>query len=215
MVTREAVLRKRLLPGSTALVLRRLRRLLPGWPLGSWTVAMPPMPVILLAMLESRFWTVDQAVALVERLLGACQVPEAWITRLSLSRDRQEAEEAIRKGCGDLGIRLPEDYGEMVVGFVYLRFQEGQSGAAQVRSELNDVFDAFDGVGGLQPEGVQDLEAPEGSPEWARAKQLRDCLQHWAESCKAMQRAIEDPRLYERDGDLIEYRSPRTADPDR
>ena len=159
---------------------------------------------ILLAMLESRFWTLDQAKAWADGLLKRCQVPAHWLTQLSLSRSHEEAVTAVRNGMADYSIFLPDNYGEISAGFVRCRFLAGNTGAQEFRTELLDVFDAFDGVAGFQPEDVQDLGAPEGSQEWTRAKQLRDHLQQWADSCKEMQRCIEDPRLYERERDLIE-----------
>lgn len=104
---------------------------------------MYPVSAILFSVVDTGAWSLDQLRTWADRLIEERPHSPLWLLDLSTSRSLQEASSAISRGLKDAQIMLPDDMGDLLVGFFALRFQRGQLDARQFAAAVGDVLDAY------------------------------------------------------------------------
>jgi hypothetical protein len=103
---------------------------------------MVPVSAILFSVVDTETWSLNQLRTWADRVIEELPRPALWLLDLSTSRSVQEANSAVRRGLKDAQIMLPDDLGDLLVGFLALRCQRGQLDARQFAAAVGDVLDA-------------------------------------------------------------------------
>lgn len=106
---------------------------------------MYPVPVILLSVVDTGIWSLEQLRSWADELIGQLRRPALWLLELSTSRTVQEAELAIRGGVKRAQVMLPEDHGDLLVGLLALQFERGELQEQDFAASVGDVLDAYEG----------------------------------------------------------------------
>ena len=81
--------------------------------------------------------------AIAEAISEKIVSPREWIMHLRVSDSSEESIRLIREAMKDLGVMLPDDIGDLMVGLILLRYEEEGLPAEATRLELFDVVDAY------------------------------------------------------------------------
>ena len=104
---------------------------------------MVPISVILFSVVDTGAWSLEQLRTWADNVIEELPRPALWLLDLSASRSVQEANSAVQRGLKDAQIMLPDDIGDLLVGFLALRRQRGQLDARQFAAAVGDVLDAY------------------------------------------------------------------------
>ncbi|MET0107190.1 MAG: hypothetical protein ABW072_18910 [Sedimenticola sp.] len=100
--------------------------------------------VILFAILDCKVWSTAQVTAWADRLISKLDSPRAWLLDLSIGNSVESCLETVHEAIRESGMLLPEDIGELMAGFILLRYDSGELSESQARSLLVDVVDAYE-----------------------------------------------------------------------
>ena len=70
--------------------------------------------------------------------------PKAWLLDLSIGDSVDSCLETVREAMRESGVLLPENVGELMAGFILLRYDAGELPEAQARSLIVDIVDAYE-----------------------------------------------------------------------
>ena len=101
------------------------------------------MPAILFSIVDTGTWSLEELRTWADKLIEKLPRPALWLLDLSTSRSFPEAKSAIREGLKDAQIMLPDDLGDLLVGFLALRCQREQHQAQHFAAAVGDVLDAY------------------------------------------------------------------------
>jgi len=118
--------------------------------------------VVLFAVLDGQVWSWDQLVSWADRQFMKSEAYEDWLVDLSRSKSLGAGLEVIRGAMKKSGIRLPDDIGDLMTGFISMRLDRGDISEREARSRLIEVADAYD-VTGVDAQSARTvaLDAPE------------------------------------------------------
>lgn len=102
------------------------------------------LPFVLFAAIDTRIWLIEQVRFWADSWIQAATAPAVWVMDLSLVLTLDEAEAAIRRTFGERSVLLPDDIANLMIGMLYIRFQQGDLGREQFVSEVADVIDAYE-----------------------------------------------------------------------
>jgi len=111
---------------------------------------------ILFAIVDSKVWNISRVVAWADQLIAKLDSPKTWLLDLSISDSIDSCLEVIREAMRESGVSLPGDFGELMAGFILIRFDNGELSEETARSYLVDVVDAY-GTNSIDAEAVATL----------------------------------------------------------
>lgn len=95
------------------------------------------------AGIESYFLDLATLKDWADRCIDSAAQPCDWIIDLSLASSREHALNVLRETLPRFEVTLNESYGELLVGFWYLRFSSHEVVEREFLTELIDVIDAY------------------------------------------------------------------------
>ncbi len=105
------------------------------------------LPAVLFAAIDAGIWSAEQVRAWADRLIEEAAVSTAWLFDLRVASTLGDAASAMRHRFGERGFVLPDDFAEVLVGLLYLRFQRGDLTRQQLEASVADVLDAYEAPG--------------------------------------------------------------------
>ncbi|PUB91343.1 MAG: hypothetical protein DBP01_02840 [gamma proteobacterium symbiont of Ctena orbiculata] len=99
--------------------------------------------VILFAVLDSNIWGSEQLVCWVDEVISKLERPKAWLAELSISDSIDNSLEVVREAMRSYGVLLPENIGDLIIGFILIRFDKSEITEEVARTCIIDVVDAY------------------------------------------------------------------------
>jgi hypothetical protein len=151
-------------------------------------------PAVLFAVIDTGIWSVEQVRAWADRLIDEGAASTSWLFDLSVASTLGDAASAMRHRFVERGFVLPDDFAEVLVGLLYLRFQRGDLTRQQLEASVADVLDAYE-TPGFDVEGwTEQMKSGADIPASTKAR-----LEHMARaSAEALER-LRDVSLVKRD----------------
>ncbi|MEW8660622.1 MAG: hypothetical protein AB2603_20110 [Candidatus Thiodiazotropha endolucinida] len=104
---------------------------------------MKKLIVILFAVLDSNIWGSEQLVCWVDEVISKLERPKAWLADLSVSDSTDDSLEVVRETMRSYGVLLPENIGDLIIGFILIRLDKGEITEEIARTYIIDVVDAY------------------------------------------------------------------------
>jgi hypothetical protein len=124
------------------------------------------------AAIESRFVDLVNLKSWADRCIEATPQPCDWLIDLSLASSSNEALNVLRNALPEYEVMLDESYGELLLGFWYLRWANHDVAQEEFITECVDVIDAYE---------VQELDGNE-IVDGSISASLNQSLATWAKA---------------------------------
>lgn len=164
---------------------------------------MPHLIATLCAIAESELWTISEFRGWADSLISVAERPAVWLINLSMSKSLDDVENLLSSGLMSYGQTLPENYGELLLSFLCLRYRKNAIGRRDLLSKLFDVCDAYE-TGVFNMSELAELASrsdPERSVAWPA---LEARLLQFGEAAEAMEADLKDEHLPEREAEILE-----------
>jgi hypothetical protein len=106
----------------------------------------------LFAAIESNYLGLPSMKDWADQCIEAAKQPTDWLIDLSMASSSENALDVLRVALPRYGAMLDENYGELLLGFWYMRLREGGVSKNEFATECIDVIDAYE---------VQELDGTE------------------------------------------------------
>lgn len=154
---------------------------------------MSHLPAVLFAAIDTGTWSVEQVRAWADRLVEDAAADAAWLFDLSVASTLRDAAKSVRQRFQERGFVLPDQFAELLVGLLYLRFRRGDLTRKQLEADVADVLDAYD-TAAFDVEGWTDQMSGPDIPAATKA-----LLERMAQSSAEALDALEDIRRVKQD----------------
>ncbi len=104
---------------------------------------------ILFAGIQSGFIDISFLKKWTEELIDISDKPQYWLIDLTLCSDSDSALNILRKYQRDSGKKLSEGYGETLLGFLCLSFENKKLSLDKFFSKIIDVLDGYGSIYGI------------------------------------------------------------------
>jgi hypothetical protein len=106
---------------------------------------MSGLSAILFAAIETGAWSTSQLRSWAERVQGEISgdSPE-WLVDLACVANSGEATAVLQAAMRERGYMLPDDFADVLVGLLCLRFLRGELAGSALEREVADVLDAYE-----------------------------------------------------------------------
>lgn len=113
--------------------------------------------VIIFSLIDCNVWDIYKLREWADRSILMIDNPQNWIFELSLAKDLESAGSIITNAMKFHGVRLPEDIGSMLVGFILYRLDNNLISLGAAKKHILDVVDAYQ-VRNINVESVHMLD---------------------------------------------------------
>jgi len=124
------------------------------------------------AAIESGFVDLASLKNWADRCIDTIPQPRNWLIDLSLASSEQNALDVLRRALPEYGVMLDESYGELLLGFWYLRLANRKVSQEDFLVECIDIIDAYE---------VQELDGNE-IVDGSLSESLGESLATWAKT---------------------------------
>lgn len=102
--------------------------------------------ITLLAALDTDYWELKDIRNWADQIISCVDFPESWVCDLSLAREKKDCLVVIRRAMQENAIQVPLNYGDLLIGFILLRYDLGQIDQEKAKSLILDEVDSYDGT---------------------------------------------------------------------
>lgn len=156
---------------------------------------MSHLPAVLFAAIDTETWSVEQVRAWAHKLVEDAAAQAAWLFDLSVASTLRDAASSVRQRFHERGFVIPDEFAELLVGLLYLRFRRGDLTWKQLEANVADVLDAYDTPAFDVDGWTEQMRAGPDIPAATKAR-LERMAQNSAEALDGLQetsRVKQDP----------------------
>ena len=134
----------------------------------------------LFAAIESKYLDLPSLKGWADQCIEATNQPKNWLVDLSMASSSENALDVLRAALPEHGVVVDESYGELLLGFWYLRLKAEDVSKDEFATECIDVIDAYE---------VQELDGTE-IVDGVCSEGLTESLTNWAKKSEENLRRI-------------------------
>jgi hypothetical protein len=147
----------------------------------------------LFAAIESNYLVLPSLKDWADQCIEAAKQPTDWLIDLSMASSSENALDVLRVALPRYGVMLDQNYGELLLGFWYMRLREGSVSKNEFATVCIDVIDAYE---------VQELDGTE-IVNGDCSMPLIESLTNWAKKSEESLRRILEQQFIAKETEAL------------